>query len=377
VSQPARALPAPTTASGSVYYLYDLAGNVVTELSATGGWNRTEIYAGGKHVATYSNSTTYFDHVDWLGTERARTDAQGDMAETCTGLPYGDDLSCSGNDGSPLHFTGKQSDSETGNDYFGARYYGSGAGRFMSSDWSSVPVAVPYADLTNPQTLNLYAIVRDNPETFADLDGHCGPDHVPDCKDNATTANGALAAAGEGYPDPQKRGDGLTKSPTQQAQQQYTATILGQNVPVSITSGTAAQQKSIRADLDAAVGDINGYAGKLSAADIKTIHNIKSITVNDQLRTGVNVKTGAFNLRSTYILAPGDTTAWLASAIAHDAYHVTQYQQGLVYNRQTAAGLERAANAFQMRVGATFGLTRAQLNYLKNDTHTLYNTVPY
>ncbi len=35
-----------------------------------------------------------------------------------------------------------------------------------------MPVAVPYADLTNPQTLNLYAIVRDNPESFADLDGH-------------------------------------------------------------------------------------------------------------------------------------------------------------------------------------------------------------
>src|SRR5262249_3380859 len=29
-------------------------------------------------------------------------------------------------------------------------------------------------NLTNPQTLNLYAMVADNPETFADLDGH-GP----------------------------------------------------------------------------------------------------------------------------------------------------------------------------------------------------------
>jgi hypothetical protein len=46
-------------------------------------------------------------------------------------------------------------------------------GRWLSADWSNVPVAVPYANLTNPQTLNLYAMVRDNPETFADLDGHC------------------------------------------------------------------------------------------------------------------------------------------------------------------------------------------------------------
>jgi len=36
---------------------------------------------------------------------------------------------------------------------------------------------VPYANLSNPQTLNLYAMVADNPETFADLDGH-------DCQDD-------------------------------------------------------------------------------------------------------------------------------------------------------------------------------------------------
>jgi hypothetical protein len=37
---------------------------------------------------------------------------------------------------------------------------------------SAVPVPVPYANLNNPQTLNLYAMVHDNPETFADLNGH-------------------------------------------------------------------------------------------------------------------------------------------------------------------------------------------------------------
>jgi len=33
---------------------------------------------------------------------------------------------------------------------------------------------VPYANLTNPQTLDLYMMASDDPETFADLDGHCG-----------------------------------------------------------------------------------------------------------------------------------------------------------------------------------------------------------
>jgi hypothetical protein len=45
-------------------------------------------------------------------------------------------------------------------------------GRWLSADWSAAPAPVPYANLTNPQTLNLYAMVRDNPESFADLDGH-------------------------------------------------------------------------------------------------------------------------------------------------------------------------------------------------------------
>ena len=69
-------------------------------------------------------------------------------------------------------FEGKKRDQETGNDDFGARYYSSSFGRWESPDWSSTPEPVPYANLTNPQTLNLYAMVSDNPETFADLDGH-------------------------------------------------------------------------------------------------------------------------------------------------------------------------------------------------------------
>jgi RHS repeat-associated protein len=69
-------------------------------------------------------------------------------------------------------FMGKERDPETNNDDFGARSYASAYGRFLSADWSSTPTPVPYANLTNPQTLNLYAMVSDNPESFADLDGH-------------------------------------------------------------------------------------------------------------------------------------------------------------------------------------------------------------
>jgi RHS repeat-associated protein len=68
--------------------------------------------------------------------------------------------------------TGKERDSESGNDYFGARYYASSMGRFMSPDWSAKEEPVPYAKLDDPQSLNLYAYVRNNPLGAVDSDGH-------------------------------------------------------------------------------------------------------------------------------------------------------------------------------------------------------------
>src|SRR5205085_185409 len=59
-------------------------------------------------------------------------------------------------------------------DYFGARYFSAAQGRFTSPDGSEKPQPTPYADLTDPQTLNLYAYVRNNPLSTVDPDGYCG-----------------------------------------------------------------------------------------------------------------------------------------------------------------------------------------------------------
>ena len=70
-------------------------------------------------------------------------------------------------------FTGKEHDSETDLENFGARYDSSAMGRFMSPDWSAQPEDVPYADMTDPQSLNLYIYVQNNPLSRTDPDGHC------------------------------------------------------------------------------------------------------------------------------------------------------------------------------------------------------------
>jgi len=61
--------------------------------------------------------------------------------------------------------TGKERDQESGNDYFGARYYASSMGRFLSPDDVG-------GHLEDPQTLNLYSYVANNPLSRTDPTGH-------------------------------------------------------------------------------------------------------------------------------------------------------------------------------------------------------------
>ena len=73
-------------------------------------------------------------------------------------------------------FNGKERDTESGLDNFGARYDASSLGRFMTPDWAAKPTSVPYANFGNPQSLNLYSYVQNNPATVGDPDGHCVED---------------------------------------------------------------------------------------------------------------------------------------------------------------------------------------------------------
>ncbi len=64
-------------------------------------------------------------------------------------------------------FTGKERDPESGLDYFIARYYPSALGWFTSAD----PMNVTPARTVDPQQLNLYAYVRNNPLILVDPTG--------------------------------------------------------------------------------------------------------------------------------------------------------------------------------------------------------------
>lgn len=148
-------------ATGVRDYIFDLAGRVASEVNSNATECNDEIYAGSRHVGS-TRGAIIFSHTDWLGTERVRITAayasNRAYDEHCQSLPFGDNLGpcTAGSYSSPLHFTGKERDSESGLDDFGARYFTSGTGRFISPN----PIGGRPAF---PQSWNGYSYVLNNP----------------------------------------------------------------------------------------------------------------------------------------------------------------------------------------------------------------------
>ena len=147
--------------------------NAATQLMANGN-----IWAGGELAAQDApdpNVTTavatQLRIADPVGSLRGLLDLGEHVVQSCTSFPYGDGATCS--TPADQFFTGKERDTESGLDYFGARYYASSMGRFLSPDWAAKSTPVPYAELSDPQSLNLYSYVRNNPLSRSDKDGHC------------------------------------------------------------------------------------------------------------------------------------------------------------------------------------------------------------
>jgi RHS repeat-associated protein len=114
--------------------------------------------------------------------------------------------------------TGKERDAESGNDYFGARYYGSSMARFLSPD-SGVD-----QHPEDPQSWNLYSYGRNNPLVMVDPNGEyvCGSsltsaqcDNFQKTLDTAQTGANALkdkyGADSSQYKDAQRSIDAYGK----------------------------------------------------------------------------------------------------------------------------------------------------------------------
>ncbi len=161
-----------TPPTGTLYWYMSMG--IVGESDLLGTLKTEYIFFDGERVARRDfpgNAASYY-FSDHLKTASVVTDATGTILDESDYFPWGGELQYVNNLDNHYKFTGKERDLETGLDYFGARYYSNGLGRFITPDWSATPVPVPYADLHDPQSLNQYSYVRNIPTTRVDPDGH-------------------------------------------------------------------------------------------------------------------------------------------------------------------------------------------------------------
>ncbi len=181
--------------SNGKLYWYGMGSDPLDETDLAGNTNNASfneyIFFGGKRIARRDSANTvnyYF--ADHLGTARVATNSSGIVCYNADFYPFGGERIVTDTCDSAYKFTGKERDSESGLDDFGARYYTSTLGRFMRADEPNVD-----QDPANPQSWSLYIYVRNNPLNNIDPDGRkCEKDkdgnfHGDTCNQDTGTGN--------------------------------------------------------------------------------------------------------------------------------------------------------------------------------------------
>ena len=118
-------------------------------------------------TARAQDEVVYY-HTDAVGSVRMITDASGAVIGRYDYLPFGELWpAVPPGPTDARQFAGKERDTETGLDYFGARYFRAQSGRFTTVD----PVLDAEAAFVDPQRWNRYAYARNNPFRNTDPDG--------------------------------------------------------------------------------------------------------------------------------------------------------------------------------------------------------------
>ncbi len=170
-----------TVGSGTpTEFVFNANGQRVSEWNAsTHAQLKGKYYWGGTPVAFYTTTASsagaaaHFEHQDWLGTERMRTNYNScnnptyAVEGTYTSLPWGDDQTvASGSDWDAYHYATLDYDAETNTDHAQFRQYSNVQGHWMSPD----PYYGSY-DQSNPQSMNRYVYAMDNPLSYIDPEG--------------------------------------------------------------------------------------------------------------------------------------------------------------------------------------------------------------
>jgi RHS repeat-associated protein len=134
-------------------------------------WFKSYITSGERVFAVIRDNgsggeTTDFYHPDRLGTRLITNPSSGSAVEQAT-LPFGTALENETTGSSNRRFTSYDRSYVTGLDYAQNRTYDSNQGRFTQVD----PIGMSAASLENPQTLNMYTYVGNDPVNRTDPSG--------------------------------------------------------------------------------------------------------------------------------------------------------------------------------------------------------------
>jgi RHS repeat-associated protein len=153
--------------SNGTLYWYGTSSDPLLETDGSGGLTKEYVFFGGKRIASRDSSSAISYYLaDHLGTARVVTNASGTVQDDSDFYPYGGERAISSSSGNHYKFTGKERDSESGLDNFGARYDSSQYGRFMTPD-PLLNSGRPW----DPQSWNRYAYTENNPLRYTDPTG--------------------------------------------------------------------------------------------------------------------------------------------------------------------------------------------------------------
>lgn len=352
-----------TETTGVIRYLYDpfgerifdgadfgerwkehvfLHGQVLADLDSSTTWT-DYIYAGAQKIAAISTSGTSYLVGDHLGSTEILLDDQANLTWQAQYTPYGlevvngSQLLPTANDGAytmPYKFTGTERDVESGLDYFGARYYGSMMGRFISPD----PSGMAFVSLSNPQSLNLYSYAQNNPVNKIDPDGRecLWSDGSYDSKDDPSTgSSGQCASAGGQWiePDTMTRGSADWTNAPNRGLADYFAR--GQELAAEVASGALGAP-----DFSSATGGGTSTSGMTT-----TINLVGDDWVSTQTNTGTHpfrdnnpgdIVSGGFTNRNGAVGSDGRFGVFPSADAGHQA--LDNLLHGQTYINRTIGG---------------------------------------
>ena len=131
----------------------------------TEGICKKYIFAGSDRIANIEGAVTHYYHADHLGSSTVMTDDNAAVAQNLYYYPFGEIKDNTISDVARHKFTGQEWDGERGLYYYNARYYDPKLARFISAD-----TIVP--KMFDPQALNRYSYVANNPIKYIDPSGH-------------------------------------------------------------------------------------------------------------------------------------------------------------------------------------------------------------